>query len=61
MTNEEMDAQFEEIIQQALQTMSDGVITIVKQQNRVIMVNLQEQRVSVTNETKSRHLSLVED
>jgi hypothetical protein len=61
MTNEEMDAQFEEIIQQALQTMSDGVITIVKQQNRVIMVNLQEQRVSVTNESKNRHLSLVED
>jgi hypothetical protein len=63
-TNKEIDAQFEQTILQALHTMSNGLITIVKQNNQVIQVNIDETcNSSNKSETKRQrgHLTLISD
>jgi hypothetical protein len=63
-TNKEIDAHFEHTILQALHTMSNGLITIVKQNNQVIQVNIDEHcNSSNYPETKRQrgHLTLISD
>jgi hypothetical protein len=62
-TDKEVDAQFEQTILEALHTMTTGMITIIKLNNQVIQVNLDEDYNSAGSEEKRPrgHLTLISD
>ncbi|HBE76528.1 MAG TPA: hypothetical protein DDW65_01915 [Firmicutes bacterium] len=62
-TDEEMDAQFEQMILEALHNISTGKITIIKLNNRVIQVNIDEDYKSSGFVVKRQrpHFTLITD
>ena len=64
-TDKEIDAQFEQTILDALHTMSTGTISIIKINNQVVQVNIDENYHTDTScpKAKRRHglLTLISD
>lgn len=58
-TEKQLDYQFERMIRQALRTMPDGTITIVKQHNHIVQINIDEDRRHLGAENKRQHLHSV--
>ena len=61
-TDKEVDAQFEQTILETLRTMTTGMITIIKLNNQVIQVNIDENYSACSEEKRPRaRLTLISD
>lgn len=63
-TDKEIDAQFEQTILESLRSLSNGMITIIKLNNQVVQVNIDETYNSAIAEAppkKRGHLTLISD
>jgi hypothetical protein len=59
-TNKEIDAQFEQAILDALHSLTDGTITIIKLNNQIVQFNIDETYHGVLDPKKPRgHLTLI--
>lgn len=62
-TDKEVDEQFEQTILETLHKMANGMITIIKVNNQVIQVNIDEHYNAACSEEKRPrgHLTLISD
>jgi hypothetical protein len=62
-TDKEIDLQFEQTILESLHSLSTGMITIIKLNNQVVQVNIDETYNSAVSEPKKQrgHLTLISD
>ena len=60
-TDKEIDAQFEQSILEALRSLSNGTITIIKRNNQIVQFNMDETYSSTVSVPKKKraHLTLI--